>query len=358
LPRIVISGYYGFGNLGDELILSALLRELKKLSPGSDVVVLSHDPERTQREHKVRAVSRWNLFAVARALVGADLLISGGGGLLQDKSGIQTPLYYLGVILIAKLLGKPVVAWGQGMGPLQHGLNQFLCRRILGLASLIMVRDQASLDLLRQLGLPPEKLVLGADLVLGLSQSSSLKKKGPDKAGILVILRRGMSPEEESALCDFLGHAHSLTRLPLVFLSFQDEQDFEFIQRVRSNLPFETFLSLPRLELEVLLPLFSGSKLVLSMRYHALILAALAGTPALGLSSSPKIDAFLHGFGQISLAPDGLLARDEALGQFREVWKKRAVFQKSLKKGVRQSHARLKAAEAKLKELLGPVFQH
>src|SRR5581483_10345032 len=182
LPRIVISGYYGFGNLGDELILSALLRELKKLSPGSDVVVLSHDPERTQREHKVRAVSRWNLFAVARALVGADLLISGGGGLLQDKSGIQTPLYYLGVILIAKLLGKPVVAWWQGMGPLQHGLNQSLCRRILG---------QASLGLLRQLGLPPEKLVLGADLVLGLSQSSSLKKKGPDKAGILVILRRG-----------------------------------------------------------------------------------------------------------------------------------------------------------------------
>ena len=42
--KIVISGYYGFDNLGDEAILKAIITSLKKVDSTIDITVLSNNP--------------------------------------------------------------------------------------------------------------------------------------------------------------------------------------------------------------------------------------------------------------------------------------------------------------------------
>ena len=97
---IVISGYYGYNNFGDELILKAILQELEKTKPR--IIVLSGNVRNTTKIHGVETINRYNIFAILKALKKADILISGGGGLLQDKTSKRSLIYYLFIILFAK----------------------------------------------------------------------------------------------------------------------------------------------------------------------------------------------------------------------------------------------------------------
>ena len=115
--RILISGYYGFDNYGDELILETLVSTLKH--NGHTPVVLSAEPGKTTEQLGVEAVARMNPIALLNAVKSCDALLSGGGGLFQDSSSLKSPLYYGGLIQLARCLGKPVAIFGQGLGPRQ-----------------------------------------------------------------------------------------------------------------------------------------------------------------------------------------------------------------------------------------------
>ena len=87
--RVVICGYYGFGNAGDELILAAMLHELRALRPGLAVTVISGNPASTRASHEVDAVHWQDVPAIAAQVRAADLVVVGGGGLFQEYSGID-----------------------------------------------------------------------------------------------------------------------------------------------------------------------------------------------------------------------------------------------------------------------------
>ncbi|MBQ3758775.1 MAG: polysaccharide pyruvyl transferase family protein, partial [Synergistaceae bacterium] len=82
-------GYYGFGNLGDELLLEACINILNECGiERNRVVVLSNDPDRTAREFRVDAVNRWSLREIVRTFRKSERLIFGGGGIFQDSSSV------------------------------------------------------------------------------------------------------------------------------------------------------------------------------------------------------------------------------------------------------------------------------
>ena len=60
--RVVISGYYGFGNFGDEAILALLIERLKKM--GLEVVVLSSNPRKTSMDYFVNSIQSFDFFQV------------------------------------------------------------------------------------------------------------------------------------------------------------------------------------------------------------------------------------------------------------------------------------------------------
>ncbi len=168
MSRVVLSGYYGFGNAGDEAVLAAMIKALRRVEPQLSLTVLSARPEETARQYGVSAVSRTSVGAIWRAIAAADLLISGGGGLLQDVTGGGSIPYYLGVVWIAQLLKKPVFFYAQGVGPVRKLAGRLLVRRIVNRVEAITVRDGESAAELRRLGVTRPPIAVTADPVFGL----------------------------------------------------------------------------------------------------------------------------------------------------------------------------------------------
>jgi len=129
--KVVISGYYGFGNVGDEAVLEALVSGLKKWFPACEITVLSALPQNPSTQNNTRTIYRYDLIEIFRAIQRSDLLISGGGTLLQDVTSRRSLWYYLGIILLAKCLNKKVVILAQGFGPIRRKINQWLVRMVL-----------------------------------------------------------------------------------------------------------------------------------------------------------------------------------------------------------------------------------
>jgi polysaccharide pyruvyl transferase WcaK-like protein len=90
--RLDLSGYYGFSNSGDEAVLKSILTALEDAGKQAGIkiepIVLSGDPDWTKRQYGVEAVHRTKLGEVRQALKNSDGLISGGGSLLQDATGL------------------------------------------------------------------------------------------------------------------------------------------------------------------------------------------------------------------------------------------------------------------------------
>ena len=317
LARVVVSGYYGFGNAGDELILSALCHALR----GHELVVLSADPARTRREHAVEAVPRGAPPAILRSLAQADLLVSGGGGLLQDATGPLTVPYYLGVITAALVLRKPVMVYAQGIGPLHSAWSRRLLA-VLRAASVVTVRDVESADLLRQAGVrglhvtadaalalprPPSCAAVPAELAaMGVRPGEAVLAVAPRAVGDAGAIRR------MAAAVDLVAGRLD-ARVALV--AMQVPEDARVCAQVGEA------LRSPALVLAQPLPparypaVFAGFRAVLGMRLHALILGVLARVPTVGLSYDPKVDAFLRSMDRpevslgLSAAPEAIAAR-------------------------------------------------
>ena len=118
--NVVMSGYYGFNNAGDDAILESVQENIRAISDDVSLTVLSNDPDLTLRQFGLQAVPRFNFFKVASALRRSDLLLSGGGSLMQDTTSTRSLLYYLSVIWLARLLGKPVMFYANGIGPVRQ----------------------------------------------------------------------------------------------------------------------------------------------------------------------------------------------------------------------------------------------
>ena len=97
MADIVISGYHGFSNSGDEALLFAILNTLRTMRPDLDVTVLSKTPEETARVYGVKSIFRYNIFKIIKEMKASKMLLFGGGSLLQDVTSSKSVLYYLAV---------------------------------------------------------------------------------------------------------------------------------------------------------------------------------------------------------------------------------------------------------------------
>ena len=124
MVNILISGYYGFDNIGDESILRTLVSSLREHIPDCSLTVLSHNPTSTREKYGVEAVDRMSPVAILRAVKKCDMLISGGGSLLQDVTSSKSLHYYLSIIRCAEFFHKKVFIYSQGIGPIDRPGNR------------------------------------------------------------------------------------------------------------------------------------------------------------------------------------------------------------------------------------------
>lgn len=308
---IVISGYYGFDNLGDEAILEELINELRAFATPEQIYVLSKDPAKTTRLYQVNSLDRWQFFELFPILLQSRLFISGGGGLFQDVSGIGSPIYYGALIALAKLCGSPIFIYAQGLGPLKSVFSQVLTRHTWKLARYITVRDENSLSLAAGWGL---NATLSADPVWSLSPSplpTTVNLPASKKSGIPEFRPLiGISLRESAVLKN--NHLKLLPQIlkssfppatEFVLLPFQKESDLPLLQRLADNCGDlgvrANILNLDELtKASQWLSLIKKLDMLVGMRFHALLMALKGGCPVVGIPYDPKVTYLCQTFGQ------------------------------------------------------------
>jgi polysaccharide pyruvyl transferase CsaB len=327
--RLLISGYYGFSNSGDEAVLRSILLALEEQGKEQGVqiqpVVLSADPDWTAKMYGVEAVARMSPGSLLRAIRGCDGLISGGGSLLQDATGSLTIPYYTGIIKLAQWLGKPTFIYAQGVGPVGKRAMYPLIRSAMKKSAYVSVRDTESAALLGRIGVPHNRIEVVPDPVMGLPLPDGAEAGVGRAAGkpplLGVSLRRGRSDG-----ADLVRAADALValskRMPvrLRFLPFHTPSDTEtseqVLERLRGRLGDGSTAELAAAcdDPQQMLLEVSRCDALFGMRLHALIYAANQQIPMLGLSYDPKIDQFLL---RLGLEPIGSTERLDA-GEFAD----------------------------------------
>ncbi|XKE94042.1 polysaccharide pyruvyl transferase CsaB [Metaplanococcus flavidus] len=293
--RIVLSGYYGFDNVGDEAILFAIIQSLKEYHPGVNLTVLSNNPEKTAASYKVDAVNRWNINEVRKALKESDCLISGGGSLLQDETGMKSISYYSGVMKIAQFLKKPVFIYAQGMGPVKSKINRQIMKHVLQRSEMITVRDKHSKSFLQSIGVS-KPIQLVPDPVMGIDASgfSSGLTTGTDsnKRVISVSIRNWTEDlsylnKVAAGLDQLADNGHEILMVPM-----HGKYDHETSKNVAGMMKNKVEIFPYDSSIEEKMAAVKESDVLLGMRLHALIFASVGNTPFVALSYDPKIDSF------------------------------------------------------------------
>jgi polysaccharide pyruvyl transferase CsaB len=317
--RIALSGYYGFDNSGDEAVLQAILTALEKEGGKEGLrvepVVLSADPDKTARRYGVEAAHRMRFGDMRAAIASCDALISGGGSLLQDVTGVKTIPYYLSVIKLAQWMGKPTFIYAQGIGPVQRKLFRPMIRHVLSGCEMVSVRDEASASLLRRMGVGPDILVV-PDPVLGLPWFDEGKPDlppDPERVPVVGVAIRFWRKDrrELEQLAGGLTLLAEKRDVKIRFLPMHppgDEEASAFVMSRLSPRARDTAAILPAEEAPLAMAeQVAGCDLLIGMRLHALIYAATQRVPLLGISYDPKIDRFLGQIGESAVgSTDGL----------------------------------------------------
>jgi polysaccharide pyruvyl transferase CsaB len=274
-----------------------------------ELLALSQNPGETTRLHGIRAAYRMRLKTLRPALEECDLLLSGGGSLLQDSTSVQSLLYYLWVAHLALQRGKPLMFYAQGLGPLQRPISRRLVARIANRASMITVRDTGSAQLLQDIGVNKPHVEVTADPAFALSPStkdalSALRRAenlSSNTPQIGVALRSW--GDGQGALVGFYAELLNALqkRVPaqIVLLPMHTPDDVHFAEAVLEKTGAQNEISLVRNAYppSVLLGLVSEMQSVVAMRLHTLIFALRCGVPPFALSYDPKVRSLMEGAG-------------------------------------------------------------
>src|SRR5688500_9898160 len=124
MKNILIFGYCGYGNLGDETNLWQLIKLLLEIDARNEIKLIWSAHNRTAKTYHVASVGKFNPFGIIWALIKADHLLGNSGSLFQDVTSKRSLFYYATLVILAKLFGTRVFLFGQGIGPLRSGIGR------------------------------------------------------------------------------------------------------------------------------------------------------------------------------------------------------------------------------------------
>ncbi|MBR1976657.1 polysaccharide pyruvyl transferase CsaB [bacterium] len=284
--NVLISGYIGFENFGDDAVFSLLVGYLQK--KGLRVAALSSNPQKTVKAYMVDAYEYKNFSEIINAIKNTDILISGGGSLLQNKTSTKSLLYYLSIIFLAKLFGKKVIIFAQGIGPIKGSFWQFLTRSILKITDLVTVRDRDSQNLLASWGVRSKTVV---DPVWSIP----MPKHNPQNA-IGVQVRDCKAALKHSPLEFLYSVGDFYPDKEIKIFCLQNSQDFVFSRQfytlLKQKYPNINAKIITYTKPEKLLEEFATLERLIAMRFHACLVGLKMGVKVLPLSYDDKVTSF------------------------------------------------------------------
>ncbi len=305
---VIISGYYGFNNIGDDSLLTSIIDGIRRKDPGIGITVLAKRPKELEKLTGVRCINRFNIISVAREMRRARVLVSGGGSLLQDGTSKKSLYYYVYIMRMAKKRGLKLMLYANGLGPLGSESSRSCVAGIMSQADYVSLRERASYELAREIGVERE-ISVSADPSFLLDKPHSLwirhimQREGIDRDFFVVSIKDGNNFDGEETdkntvniLADDIRAIAEKYSLMPVFVPMYKAHD--------RNITAELALAVGEgkvvndLTAGELLGIMGSAKFVIGTRLHMLVFAASVAVPVLGISYDPKIDAFLDYIGE------------------------------------------------------------
>ena len=266
----LLAGYFGNGNAGDEMILCLLQN---RLGPAP---FLSGP-----RPAGGRAVPRFQFLKIAQSLRRSQALLLGGGELFQSRTSLRSLFYYLTLPLLARCLRRPFLGFSLGLDPDLGRWGRWACAFVLRKARALWVRDETSFQILREAGIPAQRMpdVVWAWPVQQLSPPHSLHR-------VLWIPR--FPTLENQGISLRLALESLPAPLHQGILALDPEEDGPSLARFRNAVKvFHQWESWAKPN--DLFEILSRYDLVVTMRYHGLVAAALAGRPVVAIPGHGKV---------------------------------------------------------------------
>ena len=290
----MVAGWIGSANLGDELVFSVLRGLLQER--GVAVSAPSLNPAATATTHDVAAFGHLNPVALHHHLRSTDAVVFGGGGLLQDETGIWNLPYHLHRVRSARWAATPWAGIGLGAGGLTTRLGRSQVRRALHGHTAIAVRDEASAEALAALGV--ERVVRAADLVWLTDPPAPATRTGtlgvclraPQTSRWLPAAlgpRGRLTDDLAAAIATAIDATATATGLTTSFIAFDAAADDPVHRQVADHMETPAQTHTPGLD--TVLATVAATEAMITMRYHAAVAAALAGSGVVTLDFSPKL---------------------------------------------------------------------
>ncbi len=303
---ITLIGYYGAGNLGDELLLESSINIIRSIDANAQINIFSQSPKLTSETYSAyKCFNKFNILDIYSALISSRVLVFGGGSIFQDSSSFKSLIYYCAIALSFKCFGKKTILLGQGIGPLKNSISRLICQIVYKVADFVNVRDQESFEMAKSWGLDEKRLSKGIDLVWYIDnlQKSNINLDTKSNAEsntllntILISLRDTKNFQEKELLL-FAKHLHKHhSESEFILFAFQKD-DLKILIKLTEYLnKYNVKNSIS--EIYTLQDwtnngekLFLNSHMIYSMRFHGVMLAAKLNIPCIGLAYDPKVSS-------------------------------------------------------------------
>lgn len=311
MKKIVLTGYYGHNNFGDDMMLDIIIDKLKDKC---EINVITNSKEsikasinkninffETFKGNKLR-----NLCLYLSIFWRKDYFVWGGGTCFSDEDGVISPL----ILILAKILGLKIYFIGIGVNPIKKTKNILKMKLNSLLIDKVYLRDNESMKNMNVF-LKKEKLSISEDIVFLFNNEC----KKMDSEILTISLRDLKNYINNQELTNFMivvsdyikelvdGKKYS----KIIILNLDNNIDTENNFRLYKVLREKNYLN-NQIEIEFVdiknynekISYILKSKVFICLRLHGIFISKLAGIPTFGISYSPKVGSFMKRIGSNS----------------------------------------------------------
>lgn len=323
--RVVLYGWFGAQNFGDDLLLELVHARVRERYPSAEVLVIGANPHQTRVQHGLEATEPHQKHRICEWLDGAAALIYCGGLMFDDPLG-QTageaelafdpwidPAGQAAICSLARMYDVPTYFLGIGGGPMDTPAMQRYAKLMSAVGAHFLTRDHNTSDLLLASGADPGQVGSYADLSFGAkryvdrhvafldSEEAWRWLQAQGRSYLVVSLRscHRNPPDLASRVAQALDDMCERRDMSVLYLPL--DTDDVGIQRQAFDLmeyKERAYLIGQRPMVETILGYISSSSATLSMRLHCSLLHMVLGRPAIGLNYNDKIEAQFTAIGQ------------------------------------------------------------
>lgn len=309
---VIISGYYGFNNVGDDAMLKAIIQSMRKVNPGIKISVLSKKPVEASLNYDVPSIHRLNFISVYRTMKKAKLFIYGGGNILQDNTSTRSLMFYVATAWLAKKMNLKIMFYANGIGPLKKSSNIKRTKRILNCADVITVREELSMKELSKMGITTPHIELSADPALTLSPQYSfdtdkiLEQEGLNEGNRYIGfsvrkcygLDKKLQQNYENVIAQAAEYAYEKYGLIPVFIPMQKPIDIDSSLDIAKKIKVPAKVIKDVYGVDETLAIIKKMDLLVGTRLHSLVFALISDVPFSAIIYEPKIEGFLKHLGR------------------------------------------------------------